>query len=93
MAVEDNWPMMPDGTDYDGKNLLALVRSERSPFDKDWDVKLLIHEIEKVADAQIIDIPAIKKGSNHYMCFLCLTSTLPLPTLFPDKSVHTRGPS
>jgi hypothetical protein len=67
MAVEDDWPTMPDGTDYDGKNLLALVRGARSPFDKDRDVKLLINEIENVADAQVVDIPAIKSGSNHYV--------------------------
>ncbi|KAL8948477.1 MAG: hypothetical protein Q9222_005336 [Ikaeria aurantiellina] len=44
MAWRDDWPLGPDGIDYDGKQLLDRVRNKDSPFD--WDVQLLIREIE-----------------------------------------------
>ena len=65
--IEDDWPTMPDSRDFDGKDLLVLVRSGKSPFHKDWDVNLLIREIEENLDTRVIDIPAISKGSNNYV--------------------------
>jgi hypothetical protein len=32
MYDHDEWPKMPDGNDFDGKQLLTLVRSGNSPF-------------------------------------------------------------
>ena len=57
--VEDDWPKMPDSTDFDGKQLLSLVRGGNSPFHGAWDVNLLIREIEKNLGAQVIDIPVV----------------------------------
>ncbi|KAF8804222.1 hypothetical protein BYT27DRAFT_7259404 [Phlegmacium glaucopus] len=47
MAFRDDWPNMQDGIDFDGKQLLTLVRSGNSPFHGVWDVNLLIREIEE----------------------------------------------
>ncbi|KAK3987618.1 hypothetical protein QBC44DRAFT_270819 [Cladorrhinum sp. PSN332] len=74
MYYGDDWPSMPDGTPYDGKNLLELVRSGKSPFDGVWDVKLLIQEIEEKLNTQITGIPAVSKGSNNYGFHITSTS-------------------
>ncbi|KAG6849770.1 hypothetical protein H0H93_005286 [Arthromyces matolae] len=44
--LKDPWPVMPDGTDFDGSGLLSLLRNGKSPFAGAWDVNLLIQEIE-----------------------------------------------
>jgi hypothetical protein len=64
MAFRDDWPKMPDGSDFDGKQLLVLVRSGNSPFHGVWNVNLLIREIEENLGTQVIDVPVIYKGSN-----------------------------
>ncbi|KND87198.1 hypothetical protein TOPH_08182 [Tolypocladium ophioglossoides CBS 100239] len=64
--IDDDWPTMPDGSEFDGKELLALVRSGKSPFHGAWDVNLLIREIEENLGAQVIEIPAVTNGSNNY---------------------------
>jgi hypothetical protein len=69
MSFRDDWPKMPDDSDFDGKQLLALVRSGNSPFHGVWDVNLLIREIEENLGAEVIDIPVILKGSNNYVSF------------------------
>ena len=63
----DEWPKMPDGCVYDGEKLLQLVESGNSPFSKDWDVKLLIQEVEQYLNADVIDIPTVECGSNFYV--------------------------
>lgn len=70
----DEWPKIPDGRDYDGKQLLTLVRNGNSPFLGVWDVNLLIREIEENVGAQVIDIPVVQKGSNNYVSS-CLRSS------------------
>ena len=67
MGFRDDWPKMPDGSDFDGKQLLALVRSDNSPFHGVWDVHMLIREIEENLGTQVIDIPVIYNGSNNYV--------------------------
>lgn len=68
MSFHDDWPKMPpDDSDFDGKQLFTLVRSGHSPFHGVWDVNLLIREVEENLDAEVIDIPAISKGSNNYV--------------------------
>lgn len=67
MYDHDEWPEMPDGNEYDGKQLLTLVRIGKSPFYGLWDVNLLIQEIEENLNTQVIDIPVISKGSNNYV--------------------------
>ncbi|KAM3444756.1 hypothetical protein NHJ13734_001106 [Beauveria thailandica] len=63
---EDPWPKMPDGTDFDGKQLLSLVHSGKSPFEDAWDVNLLIRELEENLGAAVTDIPFVYDGSNNY---------------------------
>ena len=67
MAFRDDWPKMQDGIDFDGKQLLALVRSGNSPFHGVWDVNLLIREVEENLCTEVIDIPIVNKGSNNYV--------------------------
>lgn len=67
MYMADEWPSTPDGNEYDGKQLMDLVRNDNSPFRGDWDVKQLIQEIEEKLDTQVIDIPIVGKGSNSYV--------------------------
>ncbi|KAJ4307449.1 hypothetical protein N0V84_012723 [Fusarium piperis] len=66
MSFRDDWPKMPDGTDFNGQQLLALVRNGASPFRQAWDVNLLIREIEENLGTQVIDIPFVYSGSNNY---------------------------
>ena len=74
MYGHDEWPKMSDGNDFDGKQLLTLVRSGNSPFDGLWNVNLLIREIEENLDTHVIDIPIISKGSNNYVSFCSKSS-------------------
>lgn len=74
MAFRDDWPKMQNGIDFDGKQLLTLVRSGNSPFHGVWDVNLLIREIEENLDTQVVDIPIIYKGSNNYGFHLKLSN-------------------
>ncbi|KAF2496828.1 3-hydroxybutyryl-CoA dehydratase [Lophium mytilinum] len=64
--IKDDWPVMPDGSPFDGKGLLSLVNGGKSPFDGVWDVKLLLREIEKNLDVKVIDIPFVFNGANNY---------------------------
>ncbi|EAQ90081.1 hypothetical protein CHGG_06700 [Chaetomium globosum CBS 148.51] len=70
MPSRDDWPKMPDGYDFDGRHLLTLVRYGSSPFDNEWDVNLLIQEMEDKFLALVVDIPQVSKGYNHYSCLL-----------------------
>jgi hypothetical protein len=66
MYLYNDWPKMPDGSDFDGKQLLALVRSGNSPFDGVLEVNLLIREIEENLSTRVIDILTVCSGSNNY---------------------------
>ncbi|KAH8586024.1 3-hydroxybutyryl-CoA dehydratase [Bisporella sp. PMI_857] len=76
MSFQDSWPKMPDDSDFDGKQLLTLVRSGDSPFHGVWDINLLVQEIEKVLGTEVIDIPVVFKGSNNYGFHLKLSNRL-----------------
>ena len=52
----DDWPKMPDGIDFDGKQLLTLVRRGNSPFHGVWDVNQLIREVEQNLCTKVIDM-------------------------------------
>lgn len=69
LSWRDDWPAMPDGSDFDGEDLLTLVRAGNSPFNGVWDVNLLIQEIEENLGSQVIDILTVNKGSNNYVSF------------------------
>ncbi|KAM4066067.1 3-hydroxybutyryl-CoA dehydratase [Hirsutella rhossiliensis] len=66
MSLQDDWPKMPDGSDFDGRHLLTLVRNGTSPFHNEWDVNLLLQEIEENLGAQVVDIPFVSSGANNY---------------------------
>ncbi|KAL8392575.1 hypothetical protein RB595_002677 [Gaeumannomyces hyphopodioides] len=66
MYLLDPWPKLPDGTNFDGKQLFSLLRGGKSPFDGAWDVNLLIREIEESLGAEMTDIPFVYNGSNNY---------------------------
>lgn len=74
MYLSDPWPEMPDGSEFDGTNLLPLVRSGKSPFEEAWDVKLLIRELEENLRDVVTAIPFVYKGSNNYVCLLSSNS-------------------
>lgn len=63
----DPWPAMTDGSKYDGKNLLTLVREGKSPFQGAWDVNLLIREIEEKLNTKVVDMPMLYDGANYYV--------------------------
>ena len=65
--VGDSWPSMPDGTAFDGRDLLSLVVAGRSPFLPALRVSVLIQEIERVLGTTVVDIPVVTKGSNNYV--------------------------
>ncbi|KAJ5086584.1 hypothetical protein NUU61_007891 [Penicillium alfredii] len=66
---QDDWPKMPDGSDFDGQHLLCLVRSGNIPFRDVWDINLLVREIEENVGVQVIDIPRTYNDSNSYALF------------------------
>ena len=99
MNATDDWPRMPDGSDFDGKELLTLLRSGNSPFRHDWDVNLLIREIEDNLHTHVIVIPLVSKGSNNYVSGLRCNPPTPMsPTLRlyfwvlanPERLLHWR---
>jgi len=67
MGFRDDWPTLSDGRDFDGKRLLELISEGNSPFQKEWDVPLLIREIEGNLSSKILDIPLVSEGSNNYV--------------------------
>lgn len=67
MGWRDDWPSMPDDSEYDGKQLDTFVRSGNSPFQGVWDVNLLIQEIEEHTHTPVTDIPFVDKGANNYL--------------------------
>jgi hypothetical protein len=62
----DEWPTLADGQEYDGLQLLALVRNGNNPFSK-VDMSLVIEEVEAVLGVAVVDIPLVTRGSNNYV--------------------------
>ena len=63
----DEWPCMANGDSYDGKQLLQLAHSGKSPFHGVWDVAQLVCEVEERLNTTVTDIPSVTKGSNNYV--------------------------
>ena len=93
MSFRDSWPTMANGRDYDGQNLLRLIRDGRSPFADRWDVNLLIREIEGKLATQVVDIPTITIGSNNYVRLSTLVSPVKPGTLSPGFSLQAVQPT
>ena len=99
MCGDDEWPTMPDGSEYDGKHLMEFVRNGKSPFGDAWDVMLLVREVEENLKVQVTDIPIVDKGSNNYvgLCFQdpsrveCHESQSDLCLGFPSQSLEQTG--
>lgn len=88
MATDDDeyicdcWPKMPNGKDFDGSDLLNLVRKGSSPFKDNWDVNKLLQEIEAHMHAKVVDIPHVSSGSNNMVsCSPSHQALLSLPEL------------
>jgi hypothetical protein len=67
MYYIDEWPLLPNGEEYNGKRFLDLVRNGPSPFRDTFDVEEVIAETEKALGTTIVDIPIVDKGSNNYV--------------------------
>lgn len=89
MPSRDDWPKMPDGYDFDGRHLLTLVRYGSSPFDNEWDVNLLIQEMEDKFLALVVDIPQVSKGYNHYVS--CIERNLSPQARCLHEDVREKG--
>ena len=72
--MNDVWPVMPDGKDYDGTHLLQLARRGQSPFRGQWDVLQLVREIEEQLGVEVVDLPRVTTGSNNYVSGFSLYS-------------------
>ncbi|KAF3762250.1 hypothetical protein M406DRAFT_263472 [Cryphonectria parasitica EP155] len=66
VSIEPSWPRSPDGSGWDGKNLLPMVLRGASPFRKTWDVNVLLKEVESILGAQVVDIPQASAGAHNY---------------------------
>ena len=63
----DDWPLMLDGTEWNGQDLPRLVRDGRGPFGNLWDVLLLLEGVEIQVQVQVVDLPQLHTGSNKYV--------------------------
>lgn len=66
-CLYDEWPKLPDGVDWDGTDLLGLVRDGQNPFGDALDVRALVREIESSINIEITDIPIVSYGANHFV--------------------------
>lgn len=53
--------------EYDGKQLMDMVRNNSSPFRASWDVQSLIREVEVKLSTHVTDDPIVNKVSNNYV--------------------------
>lgn len=67
--ILDEWPKMPDGSDWDGTSLLTFVHGGDQFLA--WDVHSLIREVEQSLDTRVVDIPTVSSGANHYVSRPC----------------------
>lgn len=94
MSFRDDWPTNGDGTEYDGKNLLDLVRKDQSPFRGVWDVNQLIAEVEEKLNSKVLDILNVHKGSNNYVSILTTETLVNVHlTSFVGSTLRPIGPS
>ena len=91
MSFRDDWPEMPDGSTFDGNQLLTLVRSGNSPMSRVWDVNLLVREVEEVLGSEVIDIPTVTKGSNNYVSVPAFYLHNKVPFTLESKLTTAKG--
>ncbi|RMJ18142.1 hypothetical protein CDV36_002187 [Fusarium kuroshium] len=71
--LEDDCPLMPDGSEWNGLNLLDLLKRDRSPFSPTCDVNLLLQEVEEKLGAKVIDVPRVYNRAGNYDINLILS--------------------
>ncbi|TVY40114.1 hypothetical protein LSUB1_G003599 [Lachnellula subtilissima] len=92
MACDDGeWPRMPDGSEFNGKQLLTLVGSGNSPFQSVWDVNLLIREVEESLGTLVTDIPTVYEGSNNYGFHFKLSNRSDIVARLANSDVNMPG--
>ncbi|PNY29795.1 Uncharacterized protein TCAP_00295, partial [Tolypocladium capitatum] len=89
--ILDEWPKMPDGTDWDGSSLLVLFDHGESPFQGAWDVQSLICEIEQSLNSRVVDIPTVSSGANHYGLHVKLANRPDIVARLSRGDVNTPG--
>lgn len=77
----DDWPSMADGGQYNGTQMLGLLRINKSPFRGIWDVNLLIKETEDVLKASVVHIPFVYHGDSNYVSSWPCTNIHSMPAL------------
>ncbi|RSL51519.1 hypothetical protein CEP54_011390 [Fusarium duplospermum] len=63
---EDDYPQAPDGSEWNGLNLLDLLKRNQSPFNPIWDVNLLLQEVEEKLGAKVTDVPRVYTRVENY---------------------------
>lgn len=61
-----SWPTMPDGSEFDGRNLLQLHAKHENPFA--FNLQALLNEVEETLVLQIMDISMVGSGANRLVC-------------------------
>ncbi|KAG5333151.1 hypothetical protein C0989_006196, partial [Termitomyces sp. Mn162] len=84
----DKWPTMPDGSHFDGKHLLTLVREGKSPFKGVWDINQLFREIEEKLGAFVVDIPSVSNGCRNYGFHIKLSNSLDIVARLSRSDVN-----
>lgn len=69
----DPWPILDDGTEWDGMGLLDLLQANQSPFGKSLDVRALLLEIQASINVEITNVPIVTYGANHFVSSLALS--------------------
>ncbi|KAF4119353.1 hypothetical protein GMORB2_4872 [Geosmithia morbida] len=68
--IVEQWPLNPDGTDWDGTGLMPRVNSGQCPFDQGLgysiDIPHLVREIEMHLECSVTDIPHASFGASNF---------------------------
>ncbi|PHH64758.1 hypothetical protein CDD81_4020 [Ophiocordyceps australis] len=64
--VLSEWPILHNGSYWDGTNLRKLVYEGKSPFKDVFDVDRLTRDLSKTAHSALFDIIKVSGGANHY---------------------------
>lgn len=52
-----------------GKISFSYSMMEERPFRKVWDVTLLIQEVERITQENVVEIPTVTTGANNYVSY------------------------
>lgn len=54
-------------TNFQGKDLVGLIRCGTSPYDGTWDAHLLLRDIEENLGTEVVNIPCVYTGRKNYV--------------------------